>query len=151
MQRSITHQNVIGALALYAVFLGYEALASVYLFMPPLLAVLFFYFVKYFDENKRLHLLYIVLLLITFDLEKNIMIFGTLLYFSFVYLVIVPRVYLYLECKSCQKLLFSALAYGGFWLFLYLISRLFLLDEPAFDALLLIYYIIVEFLVLLLL
>jgi hypothetical protein len=146
MQRSLSYKISLAPIILLPLFVFYESLSSIYLLMPPLLGVLFHFFIKSKEsENFRL-LISIIIMLIIFEAEKGYLFLSTLFYFTLLYQFIIPTLKKNIVCKSCLNLLFMILAYGGYYLFALLMSHIFLLEAPKVDYYV-VYYILLEFFV----
>ena len=145
MQRSITYPFYIKALMLFTIYLIYESLSNIYLFMPPLLGVLFFYYIRSIDDQDISLLLLLVALLLVYEADKGYLILSSLVYFSFIYKFILPKIEQIIECRRCKDLLYIVLAYIGFWLFSLLLQQMFLLEMSVIDWHVL-WYIFFEFL-----
>lgn len=150
MQRNINDKNFISYILILLGYIFYLSLSSMYLFLPPLFSILFFYFVKAIDKENFLFLLAIVFLLIVYESEKTYLMFSSILYFLLIYKFILPRLYLYIQCKVCNLFLYTLFAYLGFYAFTYLISQVLWIDTPSLDWYVA-FYILFEFMVLLIL
>ena len=146
MQRSITYPFYIKAIALFLLFVVYESMSSIYLFLPPLLGVIFFYFIRALDKQDIGLLLLVVSLALVYEAEKGYLLLSSLVYFSFIYKFVLPKLRQVIECRSCMHLLYILLAYIGFWLFTLLMQKIFWVELASMDWSVL-WYILVEFLV----
>ena len=146
MQRSITNKKPI-ILFWYIVFFAlYESLSSIYLFLPPMLAVLYILFSRALNEENTTYLILVSLSLVIFEAEKGYLIFSTIIYFTFVYKFITPKLNQNFSCNSCIKLSSVLLAYIGFFIYSLIIAKIFLLPVPSINYYI-IYYIVIEFLI----
>ena len=146
MQRSISYQKPIVSILLFFIFILYETLSSIYLFLPPMLAVLLLLFVKALQNRDIVLLLCISLLLIIFEADKGYHAFSILIYFVLLYKYILPTLVQNISCKGCVKLLYVLFAYIGLYLFSYMLSMIFLIPIPSIDYYI-IYYIVIEFII----
>jgi len=146
MQRSLAYQDHLSGLLLALLFVAYEGLSGMYLFLPPLFGVLFYLYMVAMQRQSFLMLLYVTVLLLVFEAQQGYLIFSTLLYFTFVYRFIVPKLRQLVDCRNCLRLLYVLLAYVGFWLFSLLVSQVLWLDAPSIGWAVL-WYIAVEFMV----
>jgi len=145
MQRSITYPFYIKAVTLFLLYLVYESLSTIYLFLPPLFGVLFFYFIRSLDKQDISLLLFIVILSLVYEADKGYLFLSSLVYFSFVYKFILPKLEQVIECKRCMHLIYIVFAYIGFWLFSLLLQKIFWLEMATLDWYV-IWYILFEFL-----
>ena len=146
MQRSISDQNSLTPFIYVALFVLYEGLSSIYLFLPPLLGVLFFLFIKAFKKEDLLSIILIVFSILVFESEKGYLLFTTVIYFALVLKLILPKIEQSFNCNVCIKISIVLLAYVGFYFFTSIVSSIFLLPMPAINYYI-IYYIVIEFLI----
>jgi len=144
MQRSISHQNSIAPFIYVALFLVYSALSGIYLFLPPLLSVLFLFFTRALKRKDSIALFLVSFCLVIFEAQNNFMLFSTIIYFLIVYRYLLPKLYMNFSCLSCIKISTVLLAYLGFFVFNLLLSYIFLLPEPSINYYI-VYYIVIEF------
>jgi len=146
MQRSITYPFYIKAIPLFILYLVYESLSSIYLFLPPLFGVLFFYFIRSLNRQDIGLLLFVSLLSIVYEADKGYLFLSSLVYFSFVYKFILPRIEQVMHCRPCLHFTYALFAYIGFWLFSLLLQQMFWLEFSSIDWHIL-WYILFEFFV----
>lgn len=144
MQRSISHQKPLEPFIYIILFIIYGSLSSVYLFLPPLLAVLFLLFHKAMSNNDPLLLTLVSFCLLLFEANKGYMIFSTIIYFALVYKFVIPKIIQNFNCSSCIRVSYVLLAYLGYYLYLVVVSNIFLLPPPELNFYIL-YYIVIEF------
>lgn len=145
MQRSITYPLYIKAITLFLLYLVYESLSTIYLLLPPLFGVLFFYFIRSLNKQDISLLLLVVVLLLVYEADKGYLFLSSLVYFSFVYKFILPKLEQVIECKRCMHLIYIIFAYIGFWLFSLLLQQIFWLELATIDWYV-VWYILFEFL-----
>ena len=90
-------------------------------------------------------LLLVVALSLVYEADKGYLFLSSLVYFSFVYKFILPKLEQLIECKRCIHFLYIVLAYIGFWLFSMLLQQVFWLELATIDWYVL-WYIVFEFL-----
>jgi len=146
MQRSITYPFYIKAIALFLLFVIYESMSSIYLFLPPLLGVIFFYFIRALDKQDIALLLLVVTLALVYEAEKGYLLLSSLVYFSFTYKFIIPKLRQVIECHRCMDFLYIILAYIGFWLFTLLMQKIFWIELASMDWSV-VWYILAEFMI----
>jgi len=145
MQRSITHKNSVADSLLYVIlFIIYESLSSIYLFLPPLFSVLFVLMINALNKNDTLSFLFISFCLLVFEVDKGYSLFSSIVYLLFVYRFILPRVTKSFNCYSCVKVSYVLLAYLGFYAFNLVLANIFVLPMPSINYYV-IYYIVIEF------
>ena len=147
MQRSISDQKSIAPFVYVAIFVVYIGLSSIYLFLPPLLAVLFVLFTQAVKKEDAIALFLTSICLVIFESEKGYTLFSTIIYFTVLYKFIMPRVVQNSNCTSCIRFFSVVFTYIGFFLFSMLLSNVFLLPSPSIDYYI-IYYIVIEFFIL---
>ncbi len=145
MQRSITYPFYLKAITLFLLYLLYESLSTIYLFLPPLFGVLFFYFIRSLDKQDISLLFLVVALLLIYEADKGYLFLSSLVYFSFLYKFILPKLEQVIECRRCLHLIYIILAYIGYWLFSLLLQQVFWLELATIDWYI-VWYILFEFL-----
>jgi len=146
MQRSIAYPFALNPLVALAIFAIYEALCGIYLFLPPMLSVLFFMLYHQSDRSRYIELVALYGALLLFEAQSGALFLSTILFYHIVVRNVYSVIEQHLRCKWCKRLLFVMLVYLGYALFSLLLSSLFLLDGIAIGRYLL-YYIFVEFLI----
>ncbi|MDA3946182.1 MAG: hypothetical protein PF439_05840 [Helicobacteraceae bacterium] len=130
---------------LFIIYLIYESLSNIYLSLPPLFGVLFFYFIRSLDKQDISLLLLVVALLLVYEADKGYLFLSSLVYFSFVYKFVLPRLEQSIECKRCLHFIYILLAYIGFWLFSLLLQQVLWFEFSTIDWHV-VWYIFFEFL-----
>jgi len=144
MQRSITHKKPLVNFLYIALFVIYESLTSIYLFLPPLFGVLFVFFYKALKDEDTFFLVLVIFCLMVFEADKGYMLFSSVLFFAIIYKFILPKIIYSFNCSSCIKISFVFMAYIGYYLFLLLLSKIFLTTIPSLNYYI-VYYIVIEF------
>jgi len=133
MQRSFTYKKILTGFGLVFIFMMYQSLSSIYLLLPPMLGVLFFYFIRALEKEDLPKLLLVILLLLVFEAEKDFLLFSSLVYFTFIYRFVIPRLKIMISCQICLKVLLLLLAYLGFVLFSYVLAQVLWVETPTID------------------
>ena len=144
MQRSISNQNSLAPFVYVILFIAYESLSSIYLFLPPLFAVLFVLFVNALKKEDTLSIFLTAFCLVVFESQMGYPLFSSIIYLGLVYKFVIPKLKKNFGCASCIKASHVLLAYVGFYLFLSILSNIFLLPMPSINYYI-IYYIVIEF------
>lgn len=144
MQRSIVNKTPLRYLGIVIAFSLYQSLSSIYLFLPPLLAVLFFYFIHALEKERLSELLMLIILLLIFEADKDFLLFSSLVYFTFIYRFIISRLRVMTNCELCLKITYLFLAYPGFLVYSYVLNQVLLLETPTLDWHIF-YYMAIEF------
>ncbi len=144
MQRSISHQKPIIPFLYIILFVLYDSLGTIYPFLPPLLAVLYVLFSRALDNNDTVSAFLIVLCLVIFEVNYGYMFLSSVIYFYILYKFIMPKLVQNSSCSICIRAITVILIYLGFFLFLTLLSNIFLLPQPSINYYI-IYYIVIEF------
>jgi hypothetical protein len=146
MQRSITDQKPLTPIIYTALFVVYISLSSIYLFLPPMFGVLFVIFSKVLKDENSLGIFLVSFCLLVFESEKGYTLFTSVIYFIILYRFIIPKLQQNFSCISCIKFLSIVFVYIGFYLFCLLLANIFLLPLPNITYYI-IYYIVIEFLI----
>jgi len=144
MQRSLTYQRTLRPLLYVGLFIIYSSLATIYPVLPPLFGLLFLLFIRAVEQEQFFLLLLISFCLLIFEANNSYLFFSSIFYIYTVYKFILPRIEQSFNCYSCIKLSYILLAYIGYFLFLTLISKIFLLPAVNLNYYI-IYYIVIEF------
>ena len=105
MQRSLTNKKILTTLGIIIAFVLYQSLSSIYLLLPPLLGVLFFYFIRALEKEDLYSLVLIIILLLIFEAEKDFLLFSSLVYFTFIYRFVIPKLRVLINCWFCLKVI----------------------------------------------
>ncbi len=147
MQRSIPNKKSLNNSFIYIIlFIVYESLSSIYLFLPPLFGVLFVLLINALNKNDTSSVVLISFCLVIFEADKGYILFSTVLYLLVIYKFILPKIIQNSSCYSCIKLSYILLAYVGFYLFDLLLANIFLMPVPHINYYI-VYYIVIEFLI----
>ncbi len=146
MQRSFSYQNVINQLFLVVLFVFYISLSSIYLILPPLLAILFYSYHNALSKHDLFGLIIVSIMLLIFEAEKGFWFGSTLLFFTFLSLYLLPKLEQLIQCRLCMGAIMVALAYPGYWIFMSIANGVFLLIPPQIDWHTLL-YMVIEFMV----
>jgi hypothetical protein len=144
MQRSISSYQSVASLLYVALFILYSSLSSMYPVLPPFFAVLLVLFSKAIDKKNSLLVLLTSFCLVVFEVNFGYILFSSIIYFYIVIKFIMPKIEQSFSCTSCINIAYVLLAYIGYFLFLILISNIFLLDVPSISYYI-VYYIVIEF------
>jgi hypothetical protein len=145
MQRSISYYRPLTPLIYIALFVLYSSLSSIYLFLPPLFAILFTMFTKALERKDIIFIALVSFCLIIFEANHGYMFFSSIVYFYLIHKFAMPKIIQNFSCNFCIKISYVLFAYMGYYLFLLLISNIFLFSSPELNYYI-IYYIVIEFL-----
>ena len=144
MQRSISHQKPIKLFSYLVFFIFYSSLATIYPYLPALFGVLYMFFARSLNREDTFYIILISIYLVIFEANNGYMLFSSILYFYIVYKFIMPKIAQNFSCAACIKISYLLLAYIGYFLFLSLLSNIFLLPSPSINYYI-VYYIVIEF------
>ena len=146
MQRSLANQSALRYALWSLLYALYVSLGSIYLFLPPLLAVLFFFFHEALRRKSSVMLLFIVVDILILEVQKGFLAFTLLVYFMILERFFVPKIEQSINSKHLRSFFYVILTYGGYILFSELLSQIFLIPGVSVD-LYIFYYIVIEFLI----
>lgn len=146
MQRSISYQNVVKQLLVVVLFVFYISLSSIYLLIPPLLAILFYSYHKALIKQDLFGLIIVSIMLLIFEAEKGFWFGSTILFFTFLSLYLLPKLEQIIQCRLCMKAIIVGLAYPGYWVFMSIVNGIFLLIPPQMEWHTML-YMVIEFMV----
>ncbi len=144
MQRSLTNKRVVKPFIYVVLFVLYSSLSSIYPFLPPLLGVLFVLFIRAQEKEDILALILIFFSLLVFEANHGYLFFSSIFYFYLASKFLLPKVEQNFNCYSCIRIMYILLAYIGYYLFLMLLAKIFLLPMQHIDYYI-VYYIVIEF------
>ena len=144
MQRSITNKKPVENILYVLLYAIYLSLSSIYIFLPPLLGLLFILFTKALKDDDTISLLFISFCLVLFEADKGYMLFSSVIYFTLLYKFLIPRITQNFSCPSCILLLSIVLVYIGFFFFSTLLSNILLIPSPSINYYI-VFYIVIEF------
>ncbi len=144
MQRSITNQRVVKSFGYVVLYVLYSSLSSIYPFLPPLLGVLFVLFIRALESEDILNLLLISFALLIFEANHGYIFFSSIFYFYIAAKFLLPKIEQSFNCYSCIRIMYVTMAYVGYYLFLMLLSKIFLLPLEHINYYI-VYYIVIEF------
>ncbi len=144
MQRSLSHQNTLITLLYVVVFVLYSSLSSIYPMLPPMFAVLLVLFSQALKNKDTLYIALLSFCLLIFEANNGYILFSSIIYFYIVYKFLLPKISQNFSCISCVNISSVLLAYIGYFLFLSLLSYIFLLPAP-YISYYIVYYIVIEF------
>ncbi|MCW9026424.1 MAG: hypothetical protein OQJ77_03830 [Thiovulaceae bacterium] len=107
---------------------------------------MFFLFIQAFKKEDLLAIILVVFSILVFESEKGYLLFTAVIYFALTLKLIMPKIEQNFNCKVCVNVSIVLLAYIGFYFFSSLLSSIFLLPMPAINYYV-IYYIVIEFLI----
>jgi membrane-associated HD superfamily phosphohydrolase len=144
MQRSITYKSIVSDFLWVAVFATYIALSSIYLFLPPMLAVLGYLYYRALQRSDLFSLVIASIMLLMFEAEKGYWFGSTLVFFTLISHYVMPKLEQTIQCKICIKGIFVLSSYFGFTLFLGMVNSVLLISLPTLDWHVL-FYMAIEF------
>jgi hypothetical protein len=148
MQRSFTHNQPLRAFLYLLFFVFYSSLSSIYPLLPPLFGLLLLLFARATSRRgNALFVFFVSLSLLVFEANFGYLLFSTLIYFYLVEKFVLPKIEQNFSCEACIKFSYVFLAYIGYFLFMTLFANIFLLEMPLLTYYV-IYYILIEFLIL---
>ena len=147
MQRSFPYQDALNWAVLVAAYVVYISLSSMYLLLPPLLALLFFAFYRSLARHDLIGLIAISAMLLVFEAEKGYWFGSTILFFVFLIRYLLPKIEQVVQCRICMAAIFILFAYPLYWLFMWTGNQVLMLAPPAIDWHLAL-YMLIEFLIL---
>ncbi len=144
MQRNITNQRVVKSFGYVALYVLYSSLSTIYLFLPPLFSVLFILFIRALKSENVLNLLLISFALLVFEANYGDILLSSIFYFYIASKFLLPKIEQSFNCYSCIRITYVMTAYIGYYLFLMLLSKIFLLPAESINYYI-VYYIVIEF------
>lgn len=145
MQRGIINKVYIRYFMLLG-FLVYDAIAVIYLYLPPMFGFLSLYFYQALDEDDRYFIYTMVGYFLFFEANRDFLLFSTSLFLLFSYFYFIPKIRSITTCKRCLYPVLIPLSYIGYFLFMLVINFIFNLEHISFDYIV-VYYIVIEIII----
>ncbi len=133
MQRSITYQSTLSTLLWVGVFSIYSALSSIYLFLPPMFAVIGYLLYRSLLRNDLFSLIVYSVMLLIVEAEKGYWFGSSILFFLLLSHYLLPRLEQNMRCELCIKGIFVLCAYLLFWIFMTILNGILLFQPPGLD------------------
>jgi len=146
MQRNIAYKNFIKYLIYSVVFALYIGLSTIYLYLPPFIAVLFLFFHKAFKNKETPLLFFIIIDILILEAQKGFLGFTLLIYFLLMDRFIIPKIEQSISAINLKNFLYVFFSYVGYILFSTLLGQIFLIPGVGFDFYI-VYYIAIEFVI----
>lgn len=144
MQRSISYQNTLSTLLWIVACVFYSSLSSIYLFMPPMFAVIGFLFYRALSRNDLFSLTAYSVMLLIVEAEKGYWFGSSIVFFTIISYYLLPKLEQNMRCELCIKGIFVINSYVLLWLFMSVVNAVFLLPQPSMDWHIL-FYMCIEF------
>jgi len=135
MRRNSTYHRTLAPYIIFVVAIIYESLASMTLFMTPLLGVGFYYIVhNIYDERRYRDFILIFLYALYVEIDRSFVIlsffFFTLIFYKFLFQSFKE----YVHCQNCLVLLYVAIGYLGYFIFNLFLTYLFNMPLCQFSS-----------------
>ncbi len=107
----------------------YEALHSIYPFLPSFFGLFFCYLLFFLDSRVRFYeIIYIFIYLTIYEIDKGFYFLSFALFFTIYYNFIAEEIRKIIYCKWCLAFIYVSTGYLGYYLINVIIS--FILNEP---------------------
>ncbi len=135
MRRNSTYHRTLAPYIFFVVAILYESLASMTLFMSPLLGVGFYYIVQHINEERRYRdfiLIFIYALYVEIDrgMIPLSFLFFTLIFYKFLFRSFKE----YVHCQNCLVILYVSVGYLGYFLFNLFLDYIFNIPLAHFSS-----------------
>ena len=141
MQRVGTDSRAVETIFWFLLLIVYESLSTLYVYLPPLFGLLLAYL--YAKQDEKIYV-FVFAYLLFYEANHSHIIFSTWLFAWLFLKFIMPLAEENIVCKRCLHVLGIVVAYFGFYLFTSVFNFLLGIQGDEYEYLLLIYYIVVE-------
>lgn len=141
MQRIGTDTRSLESVVWFVGLVVYESLSTLHAYLPPLFGLVLAYLYAKQDEKS---FMFVFAYLLFYEADHSHIIFSTWLFAWLFLKFIMPLAEENIVCKRCLHVLGIVVAYFGFYLFTLVFNFLLGIQDESFEYLLLIYYIVVE-------
>ncbi len=143
MQRNIAYKRDLKYFSLLVLILFYEAISTIYTYLPPLLGFMFILFSNSVQNRKILLIFITVIYLLFFESNRDFLIFSSILFYFITIYYVEPKLNSIVKCNRCLIPILVAWIYLGYYVFINLNYFILNLEEIDFN-LMIIYYILIE-------
>ena len=134
MRRSSTDKNSLRLILLCLSLVFYQALSSLYTFLPLFIGVFFSYIVINFEKEKSKLYIYLSFAYLTiYDLDKGFYLFSSLLSFVLFYYIFVDKIRNFFSCTNCVLAIYVTFSYLGHFVLNTFIAYILHQDGPIFS------------------
>ncbi len=135
MRRNSTYHRTLTPYIIFVVAIIYESLASMTLYMSPLLGVGFYYIVQHiYDERRYRDFILIFLYAVYVEIDRGLVplsfLFFTLIFYKFLFHSFKE----YVHCQNCLILLYVTIGYLGYFLFNLFLTYIFNMPLAEFSG-----------------
>ncbi len=143
MQRNITYQRDLKYFFLLIVVLVYEAISTIYSYLPPLFGFMFVIFLNSLKDDSKFLVFTTIIYLLFFEANRDFLIFSSILFFVISIYYIEPILKKIIKCNKCLIPILITWIYMGYSVFINASYFILSIEEPVFNFLIF-YYIIIE-------
>ena len=133
MRRNSTHHHPLIPYLLFIAAILYESLASMTLFMSPLLGVGFYYIIHYvYDERRYTHFILIFMYALYVEFNRGLIPLSFLFFTLIFYKLFFGSIKRHMHCQVCLVFSYITIGYLGYYVFNLFLAYLFNMDLPYF-------------------
>ena len=134
MRRNSTYHQTLTPYLLFFLALVYESLASMSLYISPLLGVGFYYIIHYIhDETRYRDFLLIILYSLFVEINRNMVPLSFLLFTLIFYKLLFSSFKKYVHCSTCLIVAYVFIGYLGYFLFNTFLASIFHIPLALFS------------------
>lgn len=116
MRRNSTYKNTINTSLFLLFLLFYNFLSSMYLYLPPLFALLFFYFVHLIKDSRYYALFFFTFLMFICEIDKGFYPGVLFIIYSLVYMLLFPKIVKIFDKFNILEILYIPIIYISYFL-----------------------------------
>lgn len=132
MQRNIDDKKNIIYILIFTISIFYESLTTIYPFLPPLLGIAFWFFLKALNFNNRLLFFLITIYTIFFEVDHSLPLFSTIFLYLLLYLIF-KRFFKLFSNITILKVMAVSSVYIFYPIVLYIFHKFFKTDIFSID------------------
>lgn len=146
MRRNSFNKDILKAIILFAGLCIYESIASMLVFLPPLIGICLILFIRFDQSDNFYSFLAVICAVIFIEIENNIPLGFLLAVFLFLSLLVIPKIQVILNTPKMLKVAYVVLAYLSYY---FTIEILDLIVGVNFSCsfLMILYFIVLEIIV----
>ena len=134
MRRNSTYHQTLTPYLLFFIAIVYESLASITLFLTPLLGVGFYYIIQHIhDETRYRDFILIFAYALYVEIDRNMLLLSFVFFTIIFYKLLFSSFKKYIHCQLCLVVSYVSIGYLGYYLFNLFFSYLFNIPMPLFS------------------
>jgi len=134
MRRNSTYNSTLTPYLLFILAIIYESLASMTLYLSPLLGLGFYYIISYIHDEARYRDFFLIILYALYvEIDRNMILLSFLFFTLIFYKLLFESLKKYIHCQACLVVIYITIGYIGYFLFNLFLAYIFNINLPLFS------------------